>query len=89
MRTKQLGKPTDHCPKGQFPKPLKSAPPAAVHLLAIAGRIKDLTDEHGVRAVGRTADISNSTLSRTIAGEIWPSSITIASLEQAYGVEIW
>lgn len=89
MKTKKLGHPTNYCPKGKFPQPLKSAPAAAVHLLAVAGRIKDLTDEHGVREVARQADLSNSTLSRTVTGEIWPSAIAIASLEQAYQIQIW
>lgn len=89
MRTHQLGKPVEHCKPGTFPQPIKGTPDAAVRLLQIIGRLKTITDEHGVRAVARQADISNSTLSRTITGEIWPSSITIASVEDAYETQIW
>ena len=89
MKTKQLGRPTDHCRQGRFPEPLKKAPPAAVHLLGVTARIMALTEDHGVRAVAREADISDSTLSRTITGEIWPSAIAVASIEQAYGINLW
>lgn len=89
MRTQQLGHPTDHCLKNDFPTPLKKAPPAAVHLLLVIERIKQLTDEYGIRFVARKADLSSSTLSRTVSGEIWPSAISIASIEAAFEINLW
>lgn len=89
MNTKNLGKPIDNCPKGKFPKPLKATPRPAVHLLSVAGRIRDLTNEQGLRSVARAANVSESTLSRTVNGEIWPSAVTIASVEAAFDIELW
>ena len=84
-----LGRPTDHTKPGAFPQPSSEASPVAVRLLHAVAAIKALTVEQGVREVARTANVSHATLSRTINGEIWPSSITVASLEEAYGVRVW
>lgn len=87
--TASLDRPTEYSNPGKFPTPKRGTEEAIKRLLAVAASIIELTDEHGVREVGRQADISHSTLSRTVNGEIWPSSITIARLEAAFDCTLW
>ena len=75
-------------PKG-FPDLVADAPVAVTRCVKVLAAIDAITSEHGVREAARRAGISHSTLSRTIAGEVWPSFVTIASLEEAFGVELW
>ncbi len=84
-----MGAPLDYARPGDFPTPLPDAPPVAVHLLAVTGRIQQLVNEHGLRAVARELGIAHSGLSRILTGQIWPSSATISAIEHAYDTTIW
>ena len=85
----KLGPPVDHAKAGRFPQPKKSEPDAVKHLLAVTARITELTDKYGVREVARQADISHSTLSRTVSGRLWPSAVMVARLEAAFDCNLW
>ena len=85
----KLDRPTDHSNPGKFPTPKRGSDDVVKHLLGVVAAIIELTDEYGVREVGRQANISHSTLSRTVNGEIWPSSVTIARLEAAFDCSLW
>ena len=85
----RLGRPHEYAVPGAFPEPRDDAPDVPKRLLATVAAINEVTDEYGVREAARRAAISHSTLSRTVTGEIWPSSVTVASLETAFGIELW
>jgi transcriptional regulator with XRE-family HTH domain len=56
-------------------------------LLAIKLRV--VTDKYGVREVARRAGVSSSIISRTINGESWVDTATLARLELTLGVDLW
>ena len=85
----KLDRPTDHSKPGKFPTPKRGSDDVVKQLLAVTAAIIELTDEFGVREVGRRSNVSHSTLSRTVNGEIWPSSVTIARLEAAFDCSLW
>lgn len=83
------GKPVDYEIRPGFPAVRKHAPAAVRRAAAVAVSLAEIVSEHGMREVARQSGLSHSSLSRTISGEIWPSVVTIASVEEAFEVDVW
>ncbi len=80
------GRPADY---DDFPTVGADAPVVVRRAAGLVARLQVVVDEHGVRETGRRAGVSHSTLSRTLAGEVWPSFATIVLVEEAFGVDLW
>ena len=55
----------------------------------LALKLRGVTDKYGVREVARRAGVSSSIVSRTINGESWMDTATLARLELELGVDLW
>jgi len=74
---------SEHWPDKECSDPVAEV----ARLLAIKLRV--VTDIYGVREVARRASVSSSIISRTINGESWVDTATLARLELELGVDLW
>jgi hypothetical protein len=81
-------RPTPRSFSGDWPNEVCSDPVAEVARL-LALKLRTLTDKHGVREIARRAGVSSSIISRTINGESWVDTATLARLEVELGVDLW
>ncbi|MEU7026541.1 helix-turn-helix transcriptional regulator [Streptomyces sp. NPDC046275] len=88
---KRSRKPVGYVLKGAWPGAVLDDHHGARVAQEVAARLRKVVDANGWSMVeaARRSGIDRLTITRVLAGEVWPDLLTVATLEKALDVDLW